>query len=759
MRRAGLSVVLFAATSLFFWSSIYAAQQGTPQQLGDAYSSHPSATTTISTEGNPSIVGERKTHADNIRKTYSFPFSPTSISLPGNAAVEGNDFIQPTAFLTAEYCGHCHQEAHHEWRQSLHSNSFRTPFYRTSVNILLRTKGIEFARHCDSCHNPIAVLSGGLDKRATGDRSFDRDGLTCTVCHSIQKVDTKLGNGSFTLAVPAVLVDENGQRIPGMVPDSEILKHLDRHSKAVMQDIYKTPQMCSACHKANLPVMLNDYKWIRAFTAYDEWQQSKFSQSNPLTFYTADFASCQGCHMKRESISLPDPGAKKGQLASHRWLAGNTAVPFYYGFDEQLSRTIGFLKTGNFINVDIFALKQAGSDTMIAPLGTTPFALKPDTKPEKLTAYVVVQNKNIGHSLIPEVRDLYEAWMQFTVTDENGHDLYKSGFLRPDGTLDPGAHSFTNRPVDATGNFVDNHKVWTIHSVAYDNSIQAGRSTLVRYEFTVPAGIHGPLTLRAAVEYRHLRQTYLNNVLGPDHEPYPVIELMAKARTINLGDNPAVAPEPTDNADWMRWNNLGIAYLDQQQYDDAKHAFEQVISLRPDYKDGYINVGLNDIEWEKYDEARAPLEKALALHPGDARALYYLALVERRQRHSEAEIADLKEVVAQFPQSRDGRRELGISYYQQHQVEESMAQFKALQAIDPDDVAAHYNLAILYRRLGMKKEASEQSAQYAMKRLDPGAPTYSLDYLRKHPEISNESVPWHIHSESQFSGAAVVAKK
>jgi hypothetical protein len=76
-----------------------------------------------------------------------------------------------------------------------------------------------------------------------------------------------------------------------------------------------------------------------------------------------------------------------------------------------------------------------------------------------------------------------------------------------------------------------------------------------------------------------------------------------------------------------------------------------------------------------------------------------------------------------------------------------MEQFKALQAIDPDDLAAHYNLAILYRRKGMKKQAELEAAQYTMKRIDPGAPTYSLDYLRKHPEISNESVPWHLHTD------------
>jgi tetratricopeptide (TPR) repeat protein len=204
----------------------------------------------------------------------------------------------------------------------------------------------------------------------------------------------------------------------------------------------------------------------------------------------------------------------------------------------------------------------------------------------------------------------------------------------------------------------------------------------------------------------------------------------------------------------MRWNNLGIGYLDQLQYDEAMQAFEHVTQLRPDYKDGYINLGVNFIEWEKYPEARAPLEKALALHPKDARALYYLALVERRARHTEAEVADLEEVVRQYPEARDPRRELGISYYQQHRVNEAIAQFKALQAIDPDDLAAHYNLAILYRRVGMKKEAAAESAQYAMKYIDPGAPTYSLSFLRRHPEISNESVPWHVHQESMMPAPA-----
>jgi hypothetical protein len=80
---------------------------------------------------------------------------------------------------------------------------------------------------------------------------------------------------------------------------------------------------------------------------------------------------------------------------------------------------------------------------------------------------------------------------------------------------------------------------------------------------------------------------------------------------------------------------------------------------------------------------------------------------------------------------------------------EAMEQFEALQAIDPDDLAAHYNLSLLYRRMGMKDKAKEQLAFFTLKKVDPGAPTYSQDFLRQHPEISNESKLWHMHSDME----------
>jgi len=97
--------------------------------------------------------------------------------------------------------------------------------------------------------------------------------------------------------------------------------------------------------------------------------------------------------------------------------------------------------------------------------------------------------------------------------------------------------------------------------------------------------------------------------------------------------------------------------------------------------------------------------------------------------------------------SRDAHRELGFSLYQERKYDEARVEYETLQSIDPDDLAAHYILSIVYRRLGMKDKAAIEAAAFADQKDDPTASAYALEFLRKHPEIASESVPWHTHTD------------
>jgi len=688
----------------------------------------------------------RKTYNEKTLATYSNHFGEGHPFLPSNATTDTGELIDPKSFPSAKYCGRCHEEAHAEWRESAHSNSNRPPWYLRNTDLLKKEKGVEYTRHCEGCHDPIALASGALTPNGPGRKWYDDEGVTCSVCHSIQKVDTR-GTGSYVLGVPAVLVDENGAPITRQVSDAEILAHLDRHSKAVMKDFYHTSQYCSACHEAALPRTLNDYKWQRAISLYEEWQASSFAKQSPLPFYVKDSVStCQTCHMPREAVETRDQGAKQGKLASHRWLGANTIIPQYYKFDVQERRTVEFLQNSVF-NVDLFALEHgAGAngapEKISAPLGLANYRVEPG---ERVTLDVVIQNKGIAHSHVPEQRDMYESWVDFTVKDSAGKLLSESGFLKPSGDLDPEAHSFMNRLINVKGGLNDLHQVWNNRVVAYNNTIQSGRSQVVRYAFTMPSDVSAAVTVTATVKYRRFDQHFIDFGMATKHYVEPVVDMTSSSRVIHVGENAPTPPGPDENKEWMRWNNYGIALLDAQQYASSYAAFHHVAKLRPDYADAYTNMAIVDIQWERYADARPNLAKALDLSPNNARALYYRALVERNEGKLDLAIADLEEMARQYPLSRDAHRELGFTLYQEHKYADALKQYEALQEIAPDDLAAHYNLAILYRRVGEKDKAAREAAAFADQKDDPVATTYALEFLRKHPELANESVVWHTH--------------
>lgn len=291
---------------------------------------------------------------DNFPDGYEMPYGENPFA-PSNAKTVSGRFIAQEEFIPAARCAECHQQTHREWNDSAHRNAFREPFYQANVEHLIRDRTIALTRHCESCHNPAALFSGALSEKASMKRPFDEEGVSCSVCHSIESA-TNEGIGSYTINTPAILIRGNGERLKE-ASNQEILGDLDSHRRAVMRPVLKSPEFCASCHKAAVVPEMNGRKWIRTFSVYDEWQQSAFSNQTTQPLSKRPVQNCQSCHMPDQ----PSVGYK-----SHRWAGGNTAIPAHYNLKEQLQATTDLLKSG-IIDIDIFAVRngKSGDNSLI----------------------------------------------------------------------------------------------------------------------------------------------------------------------------------------------------------------------------------------------------------------------------------------------------------------------------------------------------------------------------------------------------------
>src|SRR5262245_56990953 len=695
---------------------------------------------------------------------------------PSNARTEEGNLIAVEQFIPAERCSRCHQDTYQAWSQSLHRNAAREPFYRESADILLRTRGIELTRHCESCHTPVALFSGALSKEnKKQDAPFtplDHEGVTCSVCHSTTEARLD-GTGSYTIRRPALLAKEDGSPIYGDFTDEQILADVPAHKRAVMRPLLKSPEFCATCHKVDAPPSLNNYKHIRGFSAYDEWQQSGASQESLLPFYRRNQrADCRSCHMPKVR-SEQDRAAKNGLIASHRWLGANTAAPLFYGQREQVEETLQFL-SANVVEVDIFALRNAATGLTLAPLDATGgCAFNPG---DELVAEVVVSNRNAAHSFPPEVRDLYEAWVEFEALDAAGKTIFHSGFIKPDGTLDEGAHVYKQIILDEQGRHITRHQIWTTNIKAYDNALPPGRSDVARFSFRLP-NVNGrkeraaQVTLRARVNYRRFNQEYTNYALDRQKRKMtipiaPMAEDVVKLFSIEPSLIAAATPPSMSQIpQWKRWNDFGIGLLEQAQYGAAAEAFRKASSLSPTDSNLLVNAALAEMgterfgpELDQYLKAEKELAQALMLDPQNVRARFYRAQIWRAQGKISKAANEFRRIAAEYPRDREAQRQLGQTLFAQGVLAEASAAFEAVTQIDPTDFAAWQFLGPLYAGMGRRADAERANALYRQWRDDPVADSIAIAFFAAHPEWAGERIRAHSHGR-HFAGRPVLIGK
>lgn len=681
-------------------------------------------------------------------KGYEMPYGSSPFA-PSNAQTTTGQFISQAAFIPAKRCTKCHESTHAEWNESAHRNAFREPFYQANVQHLTRDRGVVSTRHCESCHNPVALFSGALSQNAKMERPFDDEGVTCSVCHSIESVTTQ-GIGSYTIAPPALLELQDGRRITDAT-DQQILSDLGSHSRAMMRPLLRKPEFCAACHKSAIVPELNGRKWFRTFSVYDEWQQSAFAGETLQPLSTRPRQSCQSCHMPRQ---------QKTGYASHRWPGGNTAIPDHYGWTQQVKATADLLQAG-VVSLDIFALHSSAKSqsAIVAPLENTT-GVSPG---QNISVDVVVANRGVGHTFPAELRDMFEAWLEFQATDADGKVLMHSGAVRADGTLEWNAHAYRAVPIGDDGRSIDRHDIWRTRVGAFDRQIPAGRADVGRFSFDIPKDARAPIKLVAHLNYRRFNSRFIDWVKRSQPvKQSPVVQMSSAEVTLLVANLPRgevtaarlVPKDPTLKEELRkRWRAYGVALFDQQQYEAAVDAFEQArVLARPSSADeaaSCVDLALTYMRLERAGTSQAMIAKAndciaraLEIAPADGRARFYRALLDIKQfRYSEA-LADLEALARERPRDRQVWSQLASIYLLQRRDKEAQASYEHVLTIDPDDTEAHFKLGGLYWRFGLIELAKVEQDTYQARHTDTVGETLRRNYLNTHPELY-ATWPWH----------------
>ena len=472
------------------------------------------------------------------------PFAPSSIQTVSGGRIP-SDF-----FMDSKGCGECHQDVYKQWNSSAHHfASFNNQFYRKSIEYMQDVAGsTKPTQWCAGCHDHALLLNGKWDKpvKEQIDTPEAQNGLGCMSCHSIVSVQNSMGNGGFTMEYPPLhnLANSKNQYIRSV---NHFLTYLnpEPHRRAFLKPFMRqdSAEFCASCHKVHLDVPVNNYRWVRGFNDYDNWQASAVSGQGARSFYYPPKSStCSDCHMPM--VPSTDPGSHDGKIHSHRFPGANLALAVVNHDEEQRKATEAFLKSG-FMTVDIFALspitEQAGETKMVrrkaeAPDTMSTFAVGEEaehTGPAVIREVgqlaapidragaklipgqtarvdVVVRTRKIGHFFPGGTVDSFDVWLELEGHDATGRNIFWSGKVDDNGKgpVEPGAHFYRSYQLDGDGNMINKRNAFQMRSVLYVHLIPPGAADVAHFRVAIPKDAQGPITFTAKLNYRKFSYYY-----------------------------------------------------------------------------------------------------------------------------------------------------------------------------------------------------------------------------------------------------------
>ena len=152
-------------------------------------------------------------------------------------------------------------------------------------------------------------------------------------------------------------------------------------------------------------------------------------------------------------------------------------------------------------------------------------------------------------------------------------------------------------------------------------------------------------------------------------------------------------------------NNLGIAYFDKGQLEEAIAAYKCALAIDPNLVEAHCNLGSAYDTRGQTEEAIAAYKRALAINPHYAMAHNNLGSSYASKGQTEEAIAAYKRALAIAPNYAKAHYNLGAAYASKGQTEEAISEYKKALTINLNDTDAYYNLGNAYYNKGMLDEA------------------------------------------------------
>jgi Flp pilus assembly protein TadD len=155
---------------------------------------------------------------------------------------------------------------------------------------------------------------------------------------------------------------------------------------------------------------------------------------------------------------------------------------------------------------------------------------------------------------------------------------------------------------------------------------------------------------------------------------------------------------------------LGATWLKKPDLFEAEQVFRRALRLQPNNAQGQMYLGYTLLKQKKYSEARINLEKSIQANDKLPEPYYYLALIAQEQNEDARALELLQKLVERFPTfiNPNVYVALGSSYMKVKDYERARLHLETAVKLNPDELKAHYNLAMLYARLKEPQKAQQE---------------------------------------------------